>query len=650
MNDVQPLVVDQKASATAATIRVIDDQLLMSSAPAHVPQGNGLGAHSLRVAGHKAHRDPFLGDAGATVPARARQGGFWWTIKDRNPAYGWALRRDRRDHPTTHPASSTARRQLELALAPTAIVVPGRERGAVADPPDDRKAEHRGAIRRRPAIVSRPLVAWRSVPPQFHLAGEMIGLLVFTVLAGVGFAVLLPPLGMSVVQTLALVESATSAAAAIVALLCILSSRMGGHPQLLGVGQAWAFYGLAIMPLSSLSIAGLGQTLWSAAAAAAAAVFLVLFVSATRGSEVRWPGGWMLLAVLFLLAAAVLPILSRGLVGLRISNVIILMGWTLLACRCVMRGLRLSESVWWRMGFGLGVIAAGHLLGIANNTGSAVELAALKFPVLRLLGFLLLLTTLGRQFHQLNRERRGREVEQAEKTAVAEVAQAQRSHEIRNALSNLSAVTSLLTLPGTGGPERSEGADNLPPFTDPGSLTEMIGSEFARLNELLETSSASQDSAGAPVDLVLTRLVTLRRVTGSIITLNCPPRLLAAIPASTLAQVVTNLLANCTRHAPGAQIHVSARSTHGVCVIEVSDAGPGLAATQGAATTAGSGLGLALSSQLVADFGGTLNLHDTSRFDSGTTARLCLPLADGVAVPRHLTAVDSAHANHKAAS
>ena len=505
-------------------------------------------------------------------------------------------------------------------------------------------------MRRRPAIVSGQLIAWRGMPPQFHLAEEMIGLLVLTVLGGMGCAALLSTLDMSVVQMLELVQSATAAAAAIVALLCILSSRMGGHPQLLGVGQAWGFYGLAVMPLSSLSIAGVGQTLWSAAAAAAAAVFLVLFVSATRGSEVRWPGGWMLLAVLFLLAAASLPIVSRGLVGLRISNLIILMGWTLLACRCVMRGLRTGEPVWWRMGFGLGVIAAGHLLGIANNPGSAGDLVALKFPALRLLGFLLLVATLGSQFHQLNRERRGREVEQAEKTAVAEVAQAQRSHEIRNALSNLSAVTSLLTLSGTGGPQRSDGDDGLRPFTDPDSLTEMIGSEFARLQALLETSSASQDSAGAPVDLVITRLVTLRRVTGSIITLDCPTRLMAAIPSSTLAQVMTNLLANCTRHAPGAQIHVSARSTHGVCLIEVSDAGPGVAATLGAATTAGSGLGLALSSQLVADFGGTLKLHDTSLFDSGTTARLCLPLADGVAVPRRLTAIDGSHSTHKAAS
>jgi two-component system OmpR family sensor kinase len=162
------------------------------------------------------------------------------------------------------------------------------------------------------------------------------------------------------------------------------------------------------------------------------------------------------------------------------------------------------------------------------------------------------------------------------------------------------------------------------------SDSEIITSEFARLHGLLESASASPDSAGAPVDRVLTRLVTLRRLTGSVITLSCPPGLLAALPAATLAQVVTNLLANCARHAPGAEIHVSAASIDGVCVIEVTDAGPGLLALQGETATTGSGLGLELSSQLVGDSGGTLQLLPATRFPSGTTARLTLPLVDGV--------------------
>lgn len=49
MNDAQPLVIDQQASATA-TILVIDDQLLMSSALAPALRDKGFDAHSLGVA------------------------------------------------------------------------------------------------------------------------------------------------------------------------------------------------------------------------------------------------------------------------------------------------------------------------------------------------------------------------------------------------------------------------------------------------------------------------------------------------------------------------------------------------------------------------------------------------------------------------
>jgi two-component system, OmpR family, sensor kinase len=288
--------------------------------------------------------------------------------------------------------------------------------------------------------------------------------------------------------------------------------------------------------------------------------------------------------------------------------------------------LRRAEPVWWRTGFGLAIIAAAQLLAVLRGADPRGGITLLQFPTLRLLGVLVLAAGLTRYTRTLVRDRRDRAAERAEKAALAEHVQAQRSHEIRNVVSNLSAITTLLGRPGPDLSGRSIGFDDNVVAAAPDSINEIISGEFARLHSLLESSSAGHDSAGAPVDRVLTRLVTLRRLTGSIITLSCPPGLLAAIPAATLAQVVTNLLANCARHAPGAEIHVSARSTDGACVIEVTDGGPGLLALQGETATTGSGLGLELSSQLVGDFGGTLQLLPATRFPSGTTARLCLPL------------------------
>jgi hypothetical protein len=66
-------------------------------------------------------------------------------------------------------------------------------------------------------------------------------------------------------------------------------------------------------------------------------------------------------------------------------------------------------------------------------------------------------------------------------------------------------------------------------------------------------------------------------------------------------------------------------------------------ALQGDTATTGSGLGLELSSQLVGDFGGTLQLLPATRFPSGTTARLSLSLVDGVE-PGYPTAVNDRHA------
>jgi two-component system OmpR family sensor kinase len=461
-------------------------------------------------------------------------------------------------------------------------------------------------------------------------AGQVVGL---AAVAGLALGSLVPTLGISTMQSLAFLESATAAGASVVALLSALVARMTGDRRLLTVGRTWGFYALVVMPLSAVSDAGAATGLWSAATAASTAVFLALFAHAMWGFPVRWSGrrrlAWtgLLALALAVLAAVRLPVADLGPIVVDSADLIFVTGWALLAGRCVTRGLRRAEPVWWRTGFGLGVIAAGQLLAVLNGAPGGMEI--LQFPALRLLGFLVLASGLTWYTRQLVRDRRDKGAERAEKAAVAAHAQEQRSHEIRNVLSNLSAITTLLGRSGGDMPERRPGAGGDVPAADPGSINEIIGSEFARLHSLLESSSASHDLVGAPVDRVLARLVTLRRLTGSVITLSCPPGLCAALPAATLAQVVTNLLANCAQHAPGAEIHVSARSTDGVCLIEVTDAGPGLLALHGETATTGSGLGLELSSQLVGDVGGTLQLLPTVRFPSGTTARLRLPLVEG---------------------
>ena len=68
---------------------------------------------------------------------------------------------------------------------------------------------------------------------------------------------------------------------------------------------------------------------------------------------------------------------------------------------------------------------------------------------------------------------------------------------------------------------------------------------------------------------VLAGLVALRRDAG--VTLSVAPDLQLRGDPAVLAQIVTNLLVNCARHAPGADVTVTARSGNGVVSIEVRD-------------------------------------------------------------------------------
>jgi two-component system OmpR family sensor kinase len=457
-----------------------------------------------------------------------------------------------------------------------------------------------------------------------------VQVLALTVVAAAVFGSFVPRLGVSTTQWLAFLASATAGPVSVAALLGVLMGRLSGDRRLRAMGWSWGFYGVVVLTMGSVNEAGATPRFWSATAAGATAVFLTWGLLVTWRLPARWPQGvWLLVSGLLGVALAVLaalrvPVATLGDVEGDSAGLLFSIGWPLLAYRCIRRGVRRGEPVWWRTGLGLGVIAAGQLLAVLEGAGGHT---VVQFQALRLIGFLVIAVGLVRYARQVIRDRRDRDAEAAEQVALAEHAQAQRSHEIRNALSNLSAITTLLAQPDD---DRvwPAGADDAAPATDPGSINEIITSEFARLHSLLESASAAHDSAGTPVDRVLTRLVTLRRLTGSAITLSCPPGLVTAAPAATLAQVVTNLLANCARHAPGAEIHVSARTTPGACVIEVTDAGPGLRALQGETATTGSGLGLGLelSHQLVQEFGGTLQLMPATRFPTGTTARLCLPL------------------------
>jgi two-component system OmpR family sensor kinase len=472
---------------------------------------------------------------------------------------------------------------------------------------------------------TRPRLALPSLPTPVALAGEALAVLCAAVVAAVLLhAVVAAGAHPLQGQAGALLASATAGAAAVVALLCALSARLRDEAGMRLTGYAWAFYGLVVVPLGVLDPATGADSLLPGATAATAAIFLVLLTLSfarrrpARLSGLRALAAGLALTALLVAAAAVLPAQLARVLDSKVTDAVLLAGWGLLACGFVTRGLRCGAPVWWRTGFGLVLIAAAHTLLLAGGTATG-------FAVLRFIGFLVLIAALCGRTRTLVRERRAAEAQAAERAAAEEHARATQRHEVRNALATLSSVTTLMT-------PRPEAA-----AATAGSIPAMIDAELARLRGLIEDTAPAGDTGTAALDPVLARLVTLRRAAGARITLECPPGLVAGLPTATLAQVVTNLLANCARHAEGAEVYVGARQGGAGYVVEVTDAGAGLGARAGVSPRTGDGLGLALSAQLVEAAGGSLELRPTSRFPSGTTALLHLPPATGTS--RHLTAV-----------
>jgi two-component system OmpR family sensor kinase len=201
---------------------------------------------------------------------------------------------------------------------------------------------------------------------------------------------------------------------------------------------------------------------------------------------------------------------------------------------------------------------------------------------------------------------------------------AERDHELRNGLAGLAGITHLL----------SSGADD----DEQQRLKQAVLSELGRLHTILDGGAVDPDASPLTeyaVEPVLSGLVTLRRSAGVPVTLDAERGLRACGEAAVLAQVVTNLLANCDRHAPGAPVTVAAHRSAERVVVEVRDEGPGLRNALGHdllrrgvrdAAAGGSGLGLHISARLLHREGGELDLR-TVTDPLGCLATVRLPAA-----------------------
>ncbi|BBG04069.1 MULTISPECIES: sensor histidine kinase [Pseudonocardia] len=500
------------------------------------------------------------------------------------------------------------------------------------------------------------------------VAGHLADLLVVVTLCVVVVAVTRPQVvdgridvGIAT-AVLTLVAAAFGSAAAIVALV---TGRLTGDPRPSWFGAALLLYAVVLLPMSALVVQNNPDGVARLAVLSMLVIGLCILIAALRPpARLGAWGGWALIAVALAVGGTVaLQEESRFttlLAGSPLTSLVAQAGWATVAVLFLLDGYRRQSRVRARLGLGLLVIAVSQLYRTVVPSEPATGLA---YPSLRILGMAVVLSALLamalRAVSRLQDDYDRLQETLGDATLLLERAAgqaAERDHELRNGLAGLAGAAYLLSH-GSGDPQT-------------GQLRDAVLSELGRLREMLENPVTAHvedrpDPAADPmiderdaalldlgprfgpaaagpaepadshrVDVVLRQLVSLRSELPISLAVEEGLPVVAA-PDTVTRQVVTNLLANCDRHAHGSPVEVRGRNADepGFVTVEVRDEGPGLpdgqdelVITRGVhdENAGGSGLGLHISAQLAQEYGGELVLR-TAHDPRGCVAVLTLP-------------------------
>jgi two-component system OmpR family sensor kinase len=416
------------------------------------------------------------------------------------------------------------------------------------------------------------------------------------------------------------------------ALMMVFAARLTGSPRTTWAGVAIGWYSLFAIPISAVRALGNHESLAAAGIVLVHAIAIVLWVLVVVA-----PPPPTATRMLWFLAAAV-TVLVVGTVG-----------WVVTAPTAA--GAAAGSRAWWLVcgliwiagglvvvgrasvahAPGLGIVGAGLAMVGAAQAGWVVLPSPgpgtpLVFAALRLIAVVVVLCgglrVVRRALLRLNVEQgfQEKELRRAElRLALA----AQRDHDLRNGLAGLAGATAVL-----GG-----GADT-------GALSRVVAGELRRLDGMLaQPDGAEPDLAHAAyaVAPALDGLVMLRRSVGMDVRADVEPGLCAVGSPSTLAQVVTNLLANAERHAPGSPVRIAAvRRGHRV-EVRFRDFGPGVRAGRERAVlepgtrdeqAGGLGLGLHVCRTLLAAEDATIEILPADAHSPGCVVVLGLPAGE----------------------
>jgi len=431
---------------------------------------------------------------------------------------------------------------------------------------------------------------------------------------------------------ISLVLATTAAAcAAMGAVLAAVVHRMSTNRGAAWISAALTMYGVVVVPAITI-----GTTVDRGAPVVMAIRFVapvimitLLFIavwSPPRRHAIR-PLTISLAGLSVVVAAAVLALVAPGATELVTSNA---GSWIGLACSLCLAGFALAlvsvargSAPLARVGIGMAVIGLGYAYKVSKH--APVNEVGLTYASVRLLGVLVMLVglvQLARVTLQIAHEAH---LEHQEELRLAKVGLArveERDHELRNGIAGLAGMTHLLV------------DSNI---DDSGSLCVTVSAELARLESMLANSAENTRSVYL-TGSVISDLTALRKRAGMNIHCEVEDDLWTEGSRNALAQVLTNVLANCARHAPGSPVRVWAFRWRGRIRICVSDSGPGVPPGQEDLAFArgtrgehsqGQGLGLHICRELLAADGATIEL--CSAVPTGATVVVELPL---IARPR----------------
>lgn len=445
-------------------------------------------------------------------------------------------------------------------------------------------------------------------------------------------------------EVLTLTAAATAAGGA---LLGAFAARLTDDPRPRWVAAALSVYAVLVLPSSVLT----ADLPLRSMRLVAYLVVVALLLAAVRPPRLGTAGTWAVTVLGGLVAVSALraPVLAPGVTAAVVEGplvtIAVVLGWTAVATAVLVDGLTRRSAPRRRVGLGLVVLASAQLYRVLGaGTGDTV------FGALRLLGLAIVVAGMAQLVVRGLADLHDSHFAQQEELSVAALhlerageLSAERDHELRNGLAGLAGITHLLS---------AQVADD-----DREKLRHAVLAELGRLHLLIDGAGdpggpdyLDGDPDGDPDDgtylvaPVLDGLAALRRSAGAPVTLGVDPDLRAAGDSSVLAQVVTNLLVNCDRHAPGAEVALRAAVDGDRVVVQVRDTGPGLPpgreddvlrAGVHDPAAGGSGLGLAITRRLVEGEGGTLALR-TVDDPRGCLATVTLPVGAGRVAPERV--------------